>query len=157
MRFGVVILMIMTSFDDVHIEWLFVRWMRMHVCAHAVFVVSCTPGLAFWGFRRRLLSNVAGEPRYVYSSRVCVEEKATWSDVPWTAQCFFLCTCSPTCPFRVCRGNEAHQIQYKQVDNSQSGPKPKTTRRVDFQKPFQKGFRVGFLMASDHVATRCCN
>ena len=36
--------------------------------------------------------------------------------------------------------NEAHQIQNKQVDNSsQPEPKPKTRRRVDFQKRFLVG------------------
>ena len=40
------------------------------------------------------------------------------------------------------------QIQNKQVDNSQLGPKPKTTTRVDFQEGFLKGGSDGV----DHVA-----
>ena len=75
----------------------------------------------------------------MYSSRGCVENRCvrtparkgpTWSRVTWTAGqglfCFFsVRPCSIICPFRA-NGNEAQQIQNKQVDNSsQPGPKPK--------------------------------
>ena len=63
-------------------------------------------------------------------------------------------TCSPTCPFRVYRanGNEAHQIQNKQVDNSSlDQTKPKTTN-------LQKRVSCGMvLMASTMLHEKCCN
>ena len=63
-------------------------------------------------------------------------------------------TCSPTCPFRVYRanGNEAHQIQNKQVDSSSLDQiKPKTTR-------LQKRVSCGMvLMASTMLHEKFCN
>ena len=61
-----------------------------------------------------LLSCAMGKPRYIQSSRGCVENRcvstparkgATWSHVPWTAGqglfCFFYArTCCIICPFR---------------------------------------------------------
>ena len=62
--------------------------------------------------------------------------------------------CPPTCPFRVYRanGNEAHQIQNKQVDNSSlDQTKPKTTN-------LQKRVSCGMvLMASTMLHEKCCN
>ena len=92
----------------------------------------------------------------MYSSRGCVENRCvstparkgpTWSHVPWTAGqglfCFFsVRTCSTICSFRVwANGNEAQQIQNKQVDSSsQPGPKPKTTTRVRVLQPARFGY-----------------
>ena len=63
---------------------------------------------------------------------------------------------SPTCPFRVvytgANGNEAHQIQNKQVDDSSLyQTQPKTTR-------LQKRVSCGVvLMASTMLHEKCCN
>ena len=82
----------------------------------------------------------------IYSSRVCVEKKAKWSHVPWTAQGLLQ-------PARF--GSIPNSKQT--IDNSQPGQEPKTTTtRVDFQKDFLLGGSDGVGHVAIEVGIATC-